>query len=331
MRLKYLLYLTLIFSVNYFNACKCNTKQQGEKEQVYLYSFEKTPALTADHSKQLISDYLGIKDIHDLTLNKDENAVYFVSDTDVNTTFEQNLNNGNFEFNKSAKEYGNVIPKLPSKDEAVKIAESFMKSKNIFPGNESELRLVHNGGVREQAVINGQKAGPVIDKLITLTYSRTIDSLPVIGAGSKIIINIGDKGEIVGLNRRWRELNKSSAKQLTTPEVFTQSEAQEQAKQQIQTEFGQAPYEIRSSVKSYYDNNGNYLQPVWAFNVMVYLNRQDKNVQPVKYLCIIPMLKNTPEQLRLNAIDPRAKEMIRTITPNSDSMRNQRTDEKNND
>jgi hypothetical protein len=293
-------------------SCKCNRTQPNQKDQLYLYSFEKTAPVTTDNSKQMINEYLGIKDVNNLTLNKDENVVYFVSDADVNTTFEQNLSNGNFEFNKLTKAYDNLVPQLPSKDEAVKLAENFMKSKNIFPENAAQLQLIHNGGVRSQDVINGQKAGPVVDKLITLTYGRVLDSIQVIGSGSKIIINIGDKGEVVGLIRRWRELNISDRKLLKPEEMFTQSEAEEQARKQVQAEFGQAPFEIVSSSRSYYDANGNYIQPVWAFNVMVNLNQEDKNVQAERYLCVIPMLKNSPEPLKLNALDPRAKQLIQS-------------------
>jgi len=313
MNYKYLFYLSAVSIAICADSCKCSRTQPMQKDQVYLYSFEKTNPVTTDDSKQMINDYLGIKDAKNLTLNKDENVVYFVSDADVNTTFEQNLSNGNFEFSKITKQYDDLVPELPSKDEAVKLAENFMKNKNIFPGNAAQLQLIHNGGVRSQAVVNGQKAGPVVDKLITLTYGRVLDSIPVIGAGSKIIINIGDKGEVLGLIRRWREVNVSDRKLLKAEEMFTQNEAEEQARKQVQAEFGQAPFEIISSSRSYYDANGGYIQPVWAFNVSINLNQQDKNVQAEKYLCIIPMLKNSPEPLTLNALDPRAREMIKSV------------------
>ena len=330
MRYKYFSYLVIIFITTGFNSCKCNSTPQNNGEQLYLYSFEKTPPVTTDKSKQMITDYLGIKDVHDLTIDKDENVAYFVSDEDVNTTFEQNLTNGNFEFSKLTKSYGELVPKLPSKDEAVKIADNFMRSKNLLPKEMSQFVLVHNGGVRSQSVLDGKKAGPVVDKLITLTYSRVVDSLAVIGSGSKIIINIGDTGQVVGMTRRWRELNMGEKKQVKSEEMITKAEAEEQAKKQVQTEFGQAPYEIRSSAKSYYDGNGNYMQPVWAFDVMVNLSQRDKNAQSVRYLCVIPMLKNSPEPLRLNVLDPRAKELIKTIQPGRDSTQTRR-DIQNND
>ncbi len=333
MKLKQIKLLTLIFISITVNGCKCNNQNPGAGKPVYIYAFEKGPAFTTDNSKKMITDYLGITNVHDLTVNQDENIAYFVADDDVNTTFEQDLTNGNFAFSKLTKAYMDE-PKLqlPSKEEAVRIAENFMASKNISPENKGEMRLVHSGGVRSQAVLNGQQGGPVVDKLITLTYGRVIDSLPVIGAGSKIVINIGDKGEVFGMIRRWRELNLSEKKEVKPEEMITNKEAEEMAKKQIMTEFGQkANFEISRTTKSYYDGNGNILQPVWAFEATINLNQQDKNVQPVKYLSIISMLKNSPEPIQLQTLDPRAKELIKSVQPGRDTTRQNNGDIKSND
>src|SRR5258706_4621710 len=167
MQYKYLSYLVILLAIAGLSSCK-SRKASGQKgDPLYLYQFEKATAFTTDNSKQMVKDYLGIKDVHDLTINQDENTAYFVSDEDVNITFEQNLSNGNFEFSKLTRSYENLVPRLPSDGEAVRIAENFMKSKNIYPKNTDELKLVHTGGVRSQSVLDGQKAGPVVDKLIT--------------------------------------------------------------------------------------------------------------------------------------------------------------------
>jgi hypothetical protein len=313
--MKSILSSSLAVVVAAFALQSCKVPEKGE-EHTYLYSFEKTPPLAVDQSKELIQNYLDVKDPPDLVLNKDENTVYFTG-ADVNTTFEQNLTTGNFEFTKFPADYANSVPKLPSGEEATKIAATFLRSHKIYPAKAAELKLVHTGGVREQAVAQGQRAGPVIDKLITLTYGRVLDGTPVIGAGSKIVVSIGDRGEVVGTIHRWRELNGGATKAVRTEEVITKAEAEEQARKQIQMEFGQVPYEVRSSVKSYYDNNGSYLQPVWAFDVRLGLNQLDKNTGPTKYLCIVPMLRNSPEPLNLNAVDPRAKDLIKTVRPNT--------------
>ena len=315
--IKNLLLLTIILSVN---ACKCksDTKQNGG---VYVYTFEKGNQLTTGDSKKMITQYMGIANPHELTVSTDENIAYFVADEDLNITFEQDLNNGNFEFSKITKAYlDNDALKLPSEQEAIRIAQDFLKTNGIAAKNGGEIRLVHSGGIRSQSIANGKQAGPIIDKVRTLTYGRIIDSLPVIGAGSKIVIQIGDKGQVLGVTRRWRELEGATKTAIKAEEMITEKEAGELVKRQIAAEFGaNATFEIVGTQKSYYDGNGNILQPVFAFNTLVKLNDQDRNIQPIKYLSIIPMLKNSPEPIKLTTIDPKAKEMIRNIK--SDSIR----------
>jgi hypothetical protein len=317
--IKNLLLLTIILSVN---ACKCKSdvKQNGA---VYVYTFEKGNQVTTADSKKMITQYMGIANPHELTVSADENIAYFVADEDLNITFEQDLNNGNFEFSKITKAYlDNDALKLPSEEESVRIAKDFLKTNGIAVKNDAEIRLVHSGGIRSQSIVNGKQAGPIIDKVRTLTYGRMIDSLPVIGAGSKIVIQIGDKGQVLGITRRWRELQVAAKKEIKPEEMISIKEAQELAKRQIASEFGaNVSFETTSTQKSYYDGNGNILQPVWAFNTLVNLKGQNRSVQQVKYLCIIPMLKNSTEPIKLTAVDPRAKEMIRETKPYRDSAR----------
>jgi hypothetical protein len=317
--IKNLLLLTIILSVN---ACKCKSdvKQNGA---VYVYTFEKGNQVTTADSKKMITQYMGIANPHELTVSADENIAYFVADEDLNITFEQDLNNGNFEFSKITKAYlDNDALKLPSEEEAVRIAKDYLKTNGIAAKNDAEIRMVHSGGIRSQSIVNGKQAGPIIDKVRTLTYGRTIDSLPVIGAGSKIIIQIGDKGQVLGVTRKWRELKTAAKKEIKPEEMISVKEAGELAKRQIAAEFGaNVSFEISSTQKSYYDGNGNILQPVWAFSTVVNLNGQNRSVQQVKYLCIIPMLKNSPEPIKLTAVDPRAKEMIRETKQYRDSAR----------
>ena len=317
--IKNLLLVTVMLSVN---ACKCKSDTK-QNEGVYIYTFEKGNQPTTSDSKKMITQYMGIANPHELTVNTDENIAYFVADEDLNITFEQDLNNGNFEFSKITRAYlDNDALKLPSEEEAVRIAKDFLKTNGIAAKNEGEIRLVHSGGIRSQSIVNGKQAGPIIDKVRTLTYGRIIDSLPVIGAGSKIIVQVGDKGQVLGVTKKWRELQLTSKKEVKAEEMITVKEAEELAKRQIAVEFGaNATFEITGNQRSYYDGNGNILQPVWAFNTVVKLSGQDRSIKPVKYLCIIPMLKNSPEPIKLTTMDPKAKDMIRDMKSYKDYIR----------
>jgi hypothetical protein len=312
--LSVLIGLTITLFMSSCSSCGRKTQPPASKETVYLYTFESTAPTSPDDSKRLVEKFMGARDLSDL-YKSDENIVYYVSKDDVSETFEQDLNNGNITFNKSMKKYtGDYVPQLPNREEAIKMAEEFLNKNGLQPRSRDELRLAHFGGLRSSSVIDGKKSGPVIDELLTLTYGRTIDNLPVMGPGSKIVINVGDKGEVMGLIRRWRELSAASRKQVQPEELISQREAEALARQQIMSEFGQnTAYQILGSGQVYYDNNGKILQPVYVFEATINIPSREKNIKPVNYLCVIPMLKNSPEPLNLTFIDPRAKEAIKSI------------------
>ncbi len=280
--------------------------------EVYVYTFADPKTQTADDSRQMVDKFLDIKDTGPL-YQSDEKTVYFVAKDDVNTTFEHDLNTGNFTFNKGMKKYlGDYAPRLPAKEDAIKAAETFLRDNQLMPRDRSQLKLAHFGGLRSSSVIDGQRAGPVVDKLITLSYSRTVDGMPVFGPGSKIVANVGDEGQVVGLVYRWRELDLQARQPVRREEMFSSEEAEAMAKRQIQEQYGQdINYKILGSGKAYYDNNGKLLQPVYTFETEIRV--KDEHVKPFNYLCVIPMLKNSREPLQLTAVDPKAREMIKNI------------------
>lgn len=304
---------TLIFCASLICLlASCKSCQRMETQApLYIYTFEQTASFNMDSTKGLIERMTGEKDLTNL-IKSDENKVYFTSNTDLNTNLEHDLNTGNFTYNKGLGKYlNNYVPKLPSSKEAQKIVDDFLSAQKLAPRNQAEFKLLHEGGWRSTTT-DGKNQGVVVDKILKLTYGRVLDSLPVIGSGSKIIVKVGENGEILGMIRRWRELNLSTKKQLERAEMNNQETAESLAKQQIVSEFGaQSTFTIKSVSKAYYDNNGNILQPVYAFETVITLN--DKNIPPINYLCVIPLLKNSPEPLNLTKIDGRAKELIKNV------------------
>ena len=293
-------------------SCKPKGGGSSRNENVYVYSFARVGILSPDDSKKMVEKFLGTTDTGPLYKSA-ENTVYFTSKDDVTATFEHDLDTGNFTFNKGMKKYlGDYAPRLPSKDAAIKATEDFLSKNELLPKDRSQLKLVHFGGIRSNSVIDGKNAGPVTDKLVTITYGRVVDGLPVIGPGSKLVANVGEEGELVGLVHRWRELDAQTKKQVQREEMLSQQEAEEMARRQIQHEYGQdISYKILGSGKAYYDNNGKILQPVYTFETEIKL--KDEHVKPFTYLCVIEMLKQSPEPLQLTAVDPKAKELIKSI------------------
>jgi hypothetical protein len=303
-------FLSLAFALFIESCVSYQERLPATKENLYVYTLESPKTMSPGDIKPLIQKYLGVSDIPDLH-KSDDNTVYFVSDADVNETLQVNLSNRNLTFNKGKKAAIDV-PELPSREKAIKRAEDFLGDNALLPRNREELKLAHFGGLRSSSVSDGKKVGPIIDEMVIVTYGRMIDNLPVIGPGSKIVVKLGDHGEVMGLIYRWREIK---SKESVKPEAtFSMQQAEEMAKRQILMEYGpETSYKILGSGKAYYDNNGSILQPVYVFETSINMQRRDEHVKPFNYLCVIPMLKISPEPLNLTAIDPKAKTQIKTI------------------
>ena len=295
------------------SACATTHRPPSSKEAVYLYSFSRTSPLGVGDAQKNITQFLGARPTADLYRSPD-NTVYYVSPADVTETFEQDLDSGNFTFKKSMKAYmGDARPHLPERSAAIAAAETFLHTNRLAPADEREMRLAHYGGLRSTSVIDGRRPGAVIDKLVTVTYGRTIDDLPVIGPGSKIVVHVGENGAVMGAVRRWRELDKRARHEVQPQEMVAQREAEELARRQILSQYGaSASFKITGSGKAYYDNNGAVLQPVYVFETVIDLTATDRRIPPFPYLCVVPLLRNSPEPLNLTTVDPRAKELLRT-------------------
>lgn len=248
----------------------------------------------------------------------EQGVVFFASPKDENDSFEQNLATGDIRFRRNMSRYlGDFAPKLPSGEEAQQIALRFLKENDLLPRDPGQLNLAHTGGLRATSVLDGDKPGPIIDKLVTLSYSRVIDGLPVLGPGSKMVLDIGEGGEVVGLVRHWREIEPMNRKGIGAEEIISPREAAARSAAQIREQFGEKSFiKIVSSGQAYFDNNGGILQPVYYYQTQITLPDQRRFDRPLEYVSVVPMLRSSPEPLELTAVDPKAREMIRSIQQN---------------
>ncbi|HMW49160.1 MAG TPA: hypothetical protein PKC70_12745, partial [Cellvibrionaceae bacterium] len=269
-----------------------------------LYQFARTPVKTVDSTLASMKQFIG--ETPTAAKADDDNTVRFVSDKDVNTTFEQNLATGDLRFQRNFSAYlGDFKPTLPTSDEAIKIAQTFLAANGLQAANERELTVAHVGGLRASSMI-GDKPGPVIDKLVTVNFARQVNDLPVIGPGSKMVVNIGNKGEIIGVIRHWREL--AGSKKVSGADTYSIDEAKRIALAQMSKEFGStSDFEILQSKIAYYDNNGVYLQPVYAFETRV-VNHELGDT--FNYVSVVPAIINAPEALNLRQTEQIAKDLI---------------------
>jgi hypothetical protein len=280
-------------------------------DNLAVYKFQETKPVTIDTTKSYIKKFLPSETYDNLKIS-DSNIVYYVSDKDANTTFEHNQKTNDISFQRNFSRYlGAFVPNLPKTDAALKYANAFLEKNNLMPANPKELKVAHVGGLRTTSVLKTGKPGPVIDKLTTITFSRELNGIPVIGAGSKMIVNIGDNGEIVGVTKRWRELDKPT--RLDASQIISQDEALKLASRQILSEFGQGSrFKILQTQLAYFDNNGTAIQPVFAFQTKIQL--EDQALPPLEYVSVIPAMRKPVEELNLTKTDELALKYIQKDT-----------------
>jgi len=159
--------------------------------------------------------------------------------------------------------------KLPDDAKAADLARTFLKQNDLGPRNDKEMVLAHIGRIRSRSYDPGKGVeGPIRDQMLTVNFSRLVDDTGIIGGASKMIVQIGDDGNVVGAGIRWRELGAGKlvgAKALRTPE---------QLRRDIQSfltnELRLArQVDIRQLGLFYYDNGGDYLQPVIGYEAKV--------------------------------------------------------------
>lgn len=312
MKIKHILTIGLLATCHIALSSQIATAK-GFTDEVLLYQFQQNKGDVVEQSQQMMHQFLPKESSAKLEA-KDGSIARYVSARDVNTTFEFDYDTGNMRFKRNFARYlGDFVPKLPSSDESVEIARNFLEKNNLQPQDESQLKLAHIGGLRASSMLDDKRSGPVVDKLVTLTYSREINGIPVIGPGSKFIVHIGDRGEIIGLKKHWRELQKEAVP-LSGKQLLNEEEALSQAKESIATEFGKdADFELIHHQLAYYDNNRQYLQPVYAFQVKI--QPANSNIDAFNYVSVIEAMRTPKEVLNLRAIDKTALAKLERAKP----------------
>jgi hypothetical protein len=109
--------------------------------------------------------------------------------------------------------YPTTAPKLPSQNQAKKIAYDFLKRTDLlpaayqnFPKIQGKIEVIAGGSYSMSA----QDAGKTVQKepafwLISLPYF--VDGSLATGPGAKIEVSVGNRGEVVKLVLNWREMS----------------------------------------------------------------------------------------------------------------------------
>jgi predicted small secreted protein len=150
--------------------------------------------------------------------------------------------------------------KLPSDEEAVKIATQFLKERNLYPDNVF-LRKIEREYTRF-ADQNGKEIPR--NGVVVVWFGRTLNNLEV--KGTQLDVEIGGNGEVIGYYATWRDYTPYKEYPLKSPQT-----AFEELKQQgIATGVAKPDtISIDSVTLAYATKAGafkeDYLEPVWVF------------------------------------------------------------------
>jgi len=164
----------------------------------------------------------------------------------------------------TSPDYGKVRYNLPSEEEAVKFAIKALERYGGLP-EDAVLSKVQT----EYAEVIDTDTGKVDRKptLIKVTFKRCIDEMPVIGPGGKIVVYIGDNGEVVDLTKIWRKLEYAGkVKIIPAKEAFEKLVKGEV----IMKPMGRLKLKVTDVEVGYYavgfGKKQEYYTPVWIFH-----------------------------------------------------------------
>ncbi len=195
---------------------------------------------------------------------------------------------------------------LPGEERAVDIARSFLREARLMPPqDQSKMVLAEVGRIRSASFdpASGQEGQP-LTQMLTVYFARQLGDIRVIGPGSKAVVQIGDGGEVVGAGLRWRALGK--AQKIGRDALRSPDQVMADVRQFITREMRGASRVVVDHMGLYYwDNGGEYLQPVVGYQCVVQLPDMKLN-----YFGRSPLLNNPPEMVVPQPVGKDAIEML---------------------
>lgn len=251
---------------------------------------------------------LQLKNVLTIPQSKGGKAVRY-STKDPSAFYEENTAAGLLSFNKGMKgmlEEGGR--NLPSSKEANEIAENFLKESSLMPRNREELKMMHSGGIR-----GARPNSKTFDVLRTVSFGRMINGVPVYGAGSKIIVHVGNNGEIVGATSKWKALDAEKKQRVSKTALKTSRIAERELQQRLVKDYGEkARFDMKEVALAYYDGGKNIIQPAYFFQVQISL--EGNREQQFKYIGVVPAMKESPEKIEALMTPPDGLKNIKKLS-----------------
>jgi hypothetical protein len=196
---------------------------------------------------------------------KDDGAgnLIHINQSDPSAHFRVNKKTGDFSFNRGIADLLNdkQTQGLPTGQQAIERAKSHLKALGELP-DEEELVVQHVGGLRMAEMTDGN-VHRAVDKLTTVHFGRRIKGLDVAGPGSKIVVDLGTNGELVGLQKRWMSLTDAEEK-IPPGSLRSRGDVEQSTRAKLQREWAKAKKINADSLDlGYYDDGEGNIEPAY--------------------------------------------------------------------
>ena len=210
-----------------------------------------------------------------------------------------------------------LYPHLPNKQNASKIADEFMIKNNLLPNVEEDdnnnlfaIEMLEPAGsyISTMSRINGEREDRQLDYRIQYSFQMILDedpeneggttadiAVPIIGAGAKLGVTIGDEGKIIAFNSSWQPLESIETNADYIPRKVADTYFRKITERlNIESFDATLAYTITQSHPNKQQQQQQYLYPVWTY-------RSNCNVDNHKFplrIITIPATGFGPSPLR---------------------------------
>jgi hypothetical protein len=123
-------------------------------------------------------------------------------------------------FYRNHTKFQGSAPNLPAKDNATALAANYLMELGLFKKGMAKPHI----STLKDTVVNG----PTHEKMKVVTFTRTLDGIPVMGA-SRAAVMLGANGNLVGLVVRWMDAQPENI----TGKVATQAQLRQLIKRKM--------------------------------------------------------------------------------------------------
>jgi hypothetical protein len=267
-----------------------------QKRPFTTYSLSEKAKINPDQAQAQVRKLLDISgETKYFDLNKavkENDILWFNHKKDPSAFVKINLQNGDISFNNGTLAYmeKKSTPDLLKKEEAVKMANSYMEKMGFKVADDKSLVLAHVGGVN-MGNHDAKEGTKIFEKFTTVRYDRVLDNIPVLGH-SRITVIMAEKGKLQQMIANWAPLSSAA---VSKERVVIQDDLKNSIEKHLVADNSGAKKIIVKKINLvYYDDGTGILEPALHAICEVQLpkSKNDTTLITVKHDLVEPILKD---------------------------------------